>query len=132
MPEFDPELTARTCVGCRSRADKSQLLRVVLREDACIPDERARLPGRGAYLHRDARCLGLADKRRAFPRAFRVPGPLDLTALEHHLHEHDLHEHDLHEHEHDPEHHLNEQGPEHHPEHDPGATAAGHDTRAGR
>jgi predicted RNA-binding protein YlxR (DUF448 family) len=105
LPEFDPELTARTCVGCRSRAEKSQLLRVVVLEDACIPDDRARLPGRGAYLHRDARCLELADKRRAFPRAFRVPGPLDTTALARHLHK---------------------------DEHDPAATASGQDTRAGR
>jgi predicted RNA-binding protein YlxR (DUF448 family) len=110
LQEFDPALPARTCVGCRSRAEKSQLLRVVVVGDACIPDDRARLPGRGAYLHRTARCLELADKRRAFPRAFRVPGPLDVTALAHHLHEtHDTHD-----------------------THDPGATAAGHDTRAGR
>ena len=81
MQEFDAALPARTCVGCRSRAEKSQLLRVVVVEDACVPDDLARLPGRGAYLHREARCLELAEKRRAFPRAFRVPGPLDTTAL---------------------------------------------------
>jgi uncharacterized protein len=39
------------------------------------------LPGRGAHLHRDLACLELAERRRAFPRALRVPGPVDATAV---------------------------------------------------
>jgi predicted RNA-binding protein YlxR (DUF448 family) len=39
------------------------------------------MPGRGAHLHRDLGCLELAARRRAFPRALRVPGPLDDTAI---------------------------------------------------
>jgi uncharacterized protein len=45
------------------------------------PDERRRLPGRGAWLHPSPDCLDLAVRRRAFARALRVPGPLDTTAL---------------------------------------------------
>jgi len=45
------------------------------------PDERRRLPGRGAWLHPSRDCLDLAVRRRAFARALRVPGPLDTTAL---------------------------------------------------
>ncbi|WP_232425307.1 YlxR family protein [Pseudofrankia inefficax] len=41
-----------------------------------LPDVRRRLPGRGAHLHPDLACLDLAERRRAFPRALRVPGPL--------------------------------------------------------
>jgi hypothetical protein len=26
-------------------------------------------------------CLDLAERRKAFPRAFKVPGPLDLTLV---------------------------------------------------
>jgi len=77
----------RTCVGCRSRANKSDLLRVVVIEGACVPDYRGRSPGRGAYIHPDLRCLDLAQRRRAFPRALRVPGPLDITALQRYLEE---------------------------------------------
>ncbi|MFF0436827.1 YlxR family protein [Streptomyces sp. NPDC004327] len=77
----------RTCVGCRERAAKSDLLRVVVNKDECVPDHRGTLPGRGAYLHPALHCLDLAVRRRAFPRAFRVPGPLDTAALRRHVEE---------------------------------------------
>ncbi|NVI86280.1 YlxR family protein [Actinomadura sp. BRA 177] len=71
----------RTCVGCRVRTAKSDLLRLVVVEGVIVPDPRGRLPGRGAHLHPDPACLELAERRRAFPRAFRLPGPLDASAL---------------------------------------------------
>jgi uncharacterized protein len=67
----------RTCVGCRTRAARVELLRLVVVEGSVTPDPAGRLPGRGAYLHPDPGCLDLALRRRAFPRAFRLPGPLD-------------------------------------------------------
>ncbi|WP_405602688.1 YlxR family protein [Streptomyces sp. NBC_01410] len=69
----------RTCVGCRERAAKSDLLRIVVTGDACVPDDRGTLPGRGAYVHPALVCLDLAVRRRAFPRAFRAKGPLDTA-----------------------------------------------------
>jgi uncharacterized protein len=71
----------RTCVGCRAKAAKTELLRVVAVEGVVVPDLRGRSPGRGAHLHRDPGCLALAEKRRAFPRALRVDGPLETTAV---------------------------------------------------
>ncbi|WP_447040306.1 DUF448 domain-containing protein [Streptomyces sp. DSM 118878] len=71
----------RTCVGCRERAAQSGLLRIVEKEGACVPDPSGTLPGRGAYVHPALVCLDLAVRRRAFPRAFRVRGPLDTEAL---------------------------------------------------
>ncbi|WP_282797857.1 YlxR family protein [Streptomyces sp. CC224B] len=71
----------RTCVGCRERAAKSELLRIVAIEGVCVPDPRGTLPGRGAYVHPALVCLDLAVRRRAFPRAFRVQGPLDTAEL---------------------------------------------------
>jgi len=72
-------------VGCRQRAASSELLRVVVGEvegrPALLPDPRRRAPGRGAHLHRSVECLDLAERRRAFPRALRVPGPLDTALL---------------------------------------------------
>ncbi|MBY8841439.1 YlxR family protein [Streptomyces sp. SP2-10] len=71
----------RTCVGCRERAAKDDLLRIVKIEDACAPDPRGTLPGRGAYVHPALVCLDQAVRRRAFSRALRAPGALDTKAL---------------------------------------------------
>ncbi|MEU1193823.1 YlxR family protein [Streptomyces sp. NPDC005859] len=71
----------RTCLGCRQRAAKTELLRIVAIKDACVPDPRGTLPGRGAYLHPAPVCLDQAVRRRAFTRALRAPGALDTKAL---------------------------------------------------
>ena len=77
----------RTCVGCRNRAAKSDLLRIVVDESAAgairrlVPDLRGGMPGRGAHLHPEPECLALAERRRAFGRALRVEGPLDLDPV---------------------------------------------------
>jgi hypothetical protein len=77
----------RTCVGCRARVPVSELLRLVVLDGSLTPDPTRRLPGRGAHLHPDPGCLDLALRRRAFPRAFRLPGPLDATGLREHVEE---------------------------------------------
>ena len=78
--------TVRTCVGCRQRAPKQQLLRVVAGQQGSdrvvLPDPASRAPGRGAHLHPTTECLELALRRRAFPRALRVEGALDSAVLE--------------------------------------------------
>jgi uncharacterized protein len=86
----------RTCVGCRSRAPASELLRVVAvihgagppsREPtgeavfSVVADPARRRPGRGAHIHPDPNCLALAERRRAFGRALRVNGVLDTGPL---------------------------------------------------
>ncbi|MEU0988015.1 YlxR family protein [Streptomyces sp. NPDC005953] len=80
----------RTCVGCRERAAKTDLLRIVVVGGECVPDDRGTLPGRGAYVHPAMDCLDLAVRRRAFPRAFKAKGPLDTAGVHRHLH--DAHE----------------------------------------
>ena len=77
----------RTCVGCRQKGLATDLLRVVVREDesggfVLTPDPKRRLPGRGAWLHRDPECLREASRRRAFGRALRVSGSLDSSELD--------------------------------------------------
>jgi hypothetical protein len=71
----------RTCVGCRSRALRSSLLRVVVRNSEIVADTSATLPGRGAWLHPVDECLDLALKRRAFGRALKAEAALDPTAI---------------------------------------------------
>jgi predicted RNA-binding protein YlxR (DUF448 family) len=63
----------RTCIGCGERAAKPDLVRVVAAGDELVPDVAMRLPGRGAYLHPSLACLERAQRRKAFPRALRLP-----------------------------------------------------------
>jgi len=75
-------------VGCRTRAAKNELLRVVARADGTlVVDSRGRLPGRGAHIHPDPACVDLAERRKAFPRALRLAGPLDLSPVRTFLHD---------------------------------------------
>lgn len=80
------------CVGCRERAVTAELLRVVVVSGSggltALPDPSRRLAGRGASVHLDPDCLALAERRRAFVRAFRVREPLDLTVLREHVEQH--------------------------------------------
>ena len=65
----------RTCVGCRQRASKRELVRVtaVVRHGQTVvePDPDGTAPGRGAHLHPTPECNELAERRRAFTRALR-------------------------------------------------------------
>ncbi|HZL02946.1 MAG TPA: YlxR family protein [Cellulomonas sp.] len=77
----------RTCVGCRLTDQRSVLLRIIVSTDtagtpALVVDAGRCMPGRGAWLHPDRHCLELAERRRAFPRALRHAGPLDVAAVE--------------------------------------------------
>ena len=72
----------RTCVGCRTRASRSALLRVVAVDSHLVSDERASMPGRGAWVHPTRECVDAAIRRRAFLRALRVSGSLDTQTFE--------------------------------------------------
>jgi predicted RNA-binding protein YlxR (DUF448 family) len=88
-----PQGPIRTCVGCRQRASAAELLRVVVAPEAIgatpvqtdavpvVPDPRRRARGRGAWVHPDLACVELAQRRRAFGRALRVPGSIDAAAV---------------------------------------------------
>jgi len=52
------------------------LLRIVARDGALVIDEKAVLPGRGAWVHDTDGCVSTALQRRAFGRALRVSTPL--------------------------------------------------------
>jgi predicted RNA-binding protein YlxR (DUF448 family) len=71
----------RTCVGCRQRASRSDLLRIVASTQKLVVDSRGSLPGRAAWLHASTKCLNQAIERRAFGRALRNDGQLDASAL---------------------------------------------------
>jgi len=55
---------------------------VVSIDATLVPDERAVMPGRGAWVHDTRECMDVALRRRAFVRALRVSGPLDTQTIE--------------------------------------------------
>ncbi|WP_156184995.1 YlxR family protein [Allosalinactinospora lopnorensis] len=73
----------RTCVGCRSRAAQSDLLRLVADtvSASVVVDPARRMPGRGAYLHADRRCWEKAERRRAWQRVFRAANGFDTSRV---------------------------------------------------
>jgi len=66
----------RSCVACRRKSDKRDLLRVVRDSQGVVAlDGSGRAPGRGAYLCHSALCLEKALKTKKLAQALRV----DLT-----------------------------------------------------
>ncbi|MDK7732779.1 YlxR family protein [Propionimicrobium lymphophilum] len=61
----------RTCVGCRAKAEPSELSRYVLRDGKVVADQSKCAPGRGAWVHPDEVCLTSAQ-RGGFARSFRT------------------------------------------------------------
>ena len=81
----------RTCIGCRKRELAVELLRVVAVSNgngqlAVTVDPAGNLPGRGAWLHPEDRCLQAAIRRRAFARALRITGSPETSAVVEHIH----------------------------------------------
>jgi predicted RNA-binding protein YlxR (DUF448 family) len=61
----------RSCVGCRGRAPKAELLRVAGTPVGVRVDPAGTAPGRGAYVHRDRACVTAALRKGALARALR-------------------------------------------------------------
>jgi predicted RNA-binding protein YlxR (DUF448 family) len=62
----------RSCVGCRARAPKAELLRIARTPAGVRVDPLAVAPGRGAYVHRDPVCVRAAFRKGAIARALRT------------------------------------------------------------
>ncbi len=64
----------RMCAGCRERALKRELIRVVRTPTGdVIVDARDKAPGRGVYLCKNPECLKKIRKSRALERMLEVP-----------------------------------------------------------
>lgn len=71
----------RTCVGCRQRSQRADLLRVVSKSNVLAFDPNKTMPGRGAWIHPSSDCLTLAIQRHAFGRALRLSKQIDSSGL---------------------------------------------------
>jgi predicted RNA-binding protein YlxR (DUF448 family) len=62
----------RSCVGCRERAAKSELVGVARTPAGVRVDPNGASPGRGAYVHRNPACVAAALRKGAFASALRT------------------------------------------------------------
>lgn len=72
-------VSVRTCVGCRQRGNRSDLIRIANFQGNLSVDSDKKMPGRGSWLHKKTKCLETAVERKAFGRAFR--GKADLEQV---------------------------------------------------
>lgn len=57
-PVSPPTAPVRTCLGCRKRDGQAVLVRLIAEGDRVVADLARRGHGRGAWVHRDRRCVG--------------------------------------------------------------------------
>lgn len=69
----------RTCVSCRESSEKKTLIRIVKTAAGdVVIDPSGKLPGRGAYLCGESKCIILAIKANKLGRALRCEIPETL------------------------------------------------------
>ena len=62
----------RTCMVCRTKTDRNNLIRVVRGVDGSISiDKTQKVNGRGMYICNTQECISKAIKTRAVSRAFK-------------------------------------------------------------
>ena len=74
----------RTCVGCRRKASKDELLRFVATDGSVRMDRTGIAPGRGAYVHAVLEC-GREAVRRLLDEAHRagiIPSPVAVEFVD--------------------------------------------------
>ena len=63
----------RTCIGCKTKKDKKDLIRVVKdKEGNIFIDRTGKANGRGAYICDDVACLESAIKSKSLQRNFET------------------------------------------------------------
>lgn len=68
----------RKCAVCRQHADKSQLVRLVKTADGIVLDLSGKAEGRGVYVHKNAECIALAEKKHSLNAAFKTAVPDEI------------------------------------------------------
>ena len=82
MPQRPRRQPQRSCVACRSKRPKTELVRLVLDDEGNLQiDARGRAPGRGAYLCADPACWRRAADGRMLSLALRHQLPAEARAL---------------------------------------------------
>ncbi|MEE1449894.1 MAG: YlxR family protein [Oscillospiraceae bacterium] len=73
------KIPQRQCVGCRTKRDKRDLLRIVKTpEGEIVLDATGKRSGRGVYVCPDPECLRKARKSRGLERALETTIPAEV------------------------------------------------------
>ena len=73
------KIPLRRCIGCNGQKPKKELVRVVRSPQGEIALDRVgKMPGRGAYLCFDARCLAKARKAKRLERTLDTQIPPEV------------------------------------------------------
>ena len=67
------KLPQRTCIGCNSKKDKKELIRIVKNKNEEINvDLTGKMDGRGIYICKNEECLNKAIKNKRISRTFEM------------------------------------------------------------
>ncbi len=77
------KLRQRSCIACRKLENWTDLIRTVLVNNEVTVDLNHRMPGRGAWLHRN--CIRIALERKAFNHSFKFEGEIKYQEVEDYL-----------------------------------------------
>ncbi len=67
------KMPQRTCMGCNIKKDKKDFIRIVKNKEGEISiDKTGKMPGRGAYLCDDIKCLEKAMKSKRIDKIFET------------------------------------------------------------
>ena len=73
------KIPQRSCVVCRTKKDKNELIRIVRNQTNEINiDESGKKPGKGAYICDSLECLEKGIKSKALKRALEVEIPEEI------------------------------------------------------
>ena len=73
------KIPQRSCVVCRIKKDKNELIRIVKNQAKEINiDESGKKPGKGAYICESMECLEKGIKSKALKRALEVEIPEEI------------------------------------------------------
>ncbi len=65
----------RMCIGCRKKAAKKDLIRIIAKDAQIVIDRKGNTLARGTYICRSADCVALAKKKKALSRQLRQNVP---------------------------------------------------------
>lgn len=73
------KIPQRSCVVCRTKKDKNELIRIVKNQtNEIIIDESGKKPGKGAYICDSTECLEKEMKIKALKRALETEVPEEI------------------------------------------------------